>query len=212
MRTRMIAAAGLTLALVACGKPADKAAQNGVNEVSVVDRGDANAVAANSAPSAAAPSNVIATADALTSTAPSAPAAAEGLKLRPGLYESSTDMKIEGLPPQLAKVMNGTKMTDRSCVTPEEANRPSSELFGGKKAEGCQQKDLVYAGGRIHGVLICPAKSGGEASQVTMDGTYSADSFDMHTRIVTHGAGSQGMAMEGHMTAHRVGECTGKEK
>lgn len=194
MRTAIIAAAGLTLALGACGKPADKSGANGVNEVTVVDRTDANAAGTSATP------------------APSSAPAAEGLKLRPGLYESSTDMKVEGLPPQLAKVMNGTHMNDRSCVTPEEANRPSSELFGGKKAEGCQQSDLVYAGGRVHGVLTCPAKGGGEASQVTMDGTYSADGFDMHTRIVTHGAGSQGMTMEGHMVAHRVGECAGKDK
>jgi len=187
MKSHIIATAAVALALGACskgGSGSEQAAANGA------------APAAGNAGSASTP---------VTATA------AEGLKLRPGLYETAMEMSVSGLPPEVAKRMGGTKMTSRSCITPEEANRPSGEMFGGDKAQGCKSENLAYAGGRIHGAMSCPARNGGGASEFSMDGTYSAEAFDIRTRIVAHGAGSQAMTMEGHTVGRRVGECKGKE-
>jgi hypothetical protein len=188
-QTIAAAAAALALSLAACGKGGT---------------GSGQAAANGSAPAAG-------NASASASTPVTAPAG-EGLKLRPGRYETAMEMKVSGLPPEVAKAMTGTKMTSKSCITPEEANRPSGQMFGGDKAQGCKSQNMAYAGGRIHGSMTCPARNGGGASEFSMDGTYSAEAFDIRTRIVAHGAGSQAMTMEGHTVGRRIGECTGDGK
>ncbi|MEA2999310.1 MAG: hypothetical protein QOH04_2206 [Sphingomonadales bacterium] len=188
MGTKTIAMLGLALALGACGKSGNQAGGNGAARTA--EAGNA------SAPGASA----------------SAPAVG-GSKLRPGLYETAMEMKVAGLPPQVAQAMQHTKMTSRSCVTPEEANRPSGELFSGNKAEGCEAKDLAYEGGRIHGTMTCAPKHGVEGStSITMDGSYGGESFDIRTKVVTAAQGRT-MTMEGHTVGRRIGDCPagGKE-
>ncbi|MFL6859102.1 MAG: DUF3617 domain-containing protein [Allosphingosinicella sp.] len=158
--------------------------------------GDGGNAAAGKGPTAAAPS--------------SAPSGAA--RLRPGLYETAMEMTISGLPPEVAKAMAAHKTTGRSCVTAEDANRPNGDLFGGKQAEGCTQKDVVYGGGRIHGTMSCAPKRNGEpASSFTMDGSYSGDGFDVRMKIVTAAEG-RNMVMEGHTIGRRVGDCPAGEK
>jgi hypothetical protein len=130
-----------------------------------------------------------------------------GSGIRPGLYETTTEMKMSGLPPSMAKAMEGTKTTSRNCVTPEEANRPSGEIFSGDKKEGCESKDNVFAGGRIKGTLVCKGKRPGEGmSTINMDGTYGSDNYDVRTMMTISASGRE-MKMEGHTVGHRVGDC-----
>lgn len=137
----------------------------------------------------------------------SAAAGSGGSGIQPGMYETTTEMKMSGLPANLAKAMEGTKTTSRNCVTPEEANRPSGELFSGEKKEGCESKDNVFAGGRIKGTLVCKGKRPGEGvSTITMDGTYGSDNYDVRT-MMTMSAEGREMKMEGHTVGRRVGDC-----
>jgi hypothetical protein len=151
------------------------------------------------------------TGNATTSSGPAAAAPssapAGGAKLRPGLYETAMEMTISGLPPEVAKAMAAHKTTGRSCVTAQDANRPNGDLFGGKQAQGCEQKDVVYSGGRIHGTMVCaPRGKGAAASTFTMDGRYSNDGFDVTMKIVSAVEG-RSMTMEGHTIGRRVGDC-----
>jgi hypothetical protein len=186
MKTSIIAAATLALALGACGKTGT-ASDNGVST------NGAGSASASGGPAGA------------TASGP----AAEGLKLRPGYYETETQSAISGLPPQLAKALGAEKKTGRHCISPKEANRPSADLFGGKKQPGCQSKDVAYAGGRIHGVLACAGKGheGGGVATITLDGTYTADSYEVRSHIVTRAGGGQSMTIDSRATAHRVGDC-----
>jgi hypothetical protein len=191
MRTKTIAILGVALALGACGK-------TGGGE-------------GNSAAAAAGSGNASATAS--TSGSGAASSATAGAKLRPGLYENTIQTSVTGLPPQIAKAMMDHKVTSRSCVTPQEASRPSGELFGGQQAQGCTTKDLAYEGGRIHGTMTCvPTAERKSAMTFTMDGTYGGESFDVRTRVETNVEGHS-MVMEGRTIARRVGDCPadGKE-
>jgi hypothetical protein len=140
--------------------------------------------------------------------ASASPSAAGGVKLKPGLYETSMEMKISGLPANLAKAMQANKSDSKSCVTEEEANRPNGDLFAGEKHEGCEAKDSQFGNGRIHGTLTCTGKgNGGQgATTITMDGTYGSDNYDVRTKMVTTAQGAA-MTMEGHIVGRRVGEC-----
>jgi hypothetical protein len=133
--------------------------------------------------------------------------AAGGGGIKPGMYETTTEMKMSGLPPSMAKAMEGTKTTARNCVTPEEANHPSGELFSGEKKEGCESKDNVFAAGRIRGTMVCKGKSPGQGvSTISMDGTYGSDNYDVRMAMTMSNEGRE-VKMEGHTVGRRVGDC-----
>jgi hypothetical protein len=194
MRKQIVALAMAAAAMAACSKPTPGRTDNG-------------AAAAPGAPSnAAAPAAgtiVSGSAAAGNSTAAStATAAAAITPLNPGEWETSIETKIAGLPPQVAKMMSGQKVMVRHCVTPEEAAKPKSDLFTGKKHSNCTGEQLALTGGRLHSVMECKDARGG-ASTMTMDGQYGGDSYDVSMTISGNDRGRQ-MRMESHTTGRRV--------
>ncbi len=133
------------------------------------------------------------------------------LKLNPGLWETSVDMTMTGLPANVAAMMKGAKLTTRSCITEEQANRPSGEIFSGKQEKGCTYSDYDVSGGSIHGKMSCDGSSGRGPTSMVMDGHYGGDSFDVTMRVDTKEAG-QSVAMATHTVGRRVGECTADMK
>lgn len=187
MRSTIALAAAACLGLAACGG------------------GDGNSSGSSSGNAAASG------ADAGSASASGAGAAGTGAKLTPGLYETTAEMKIGGLPEGMAKAMEPSQEKKRQCITPEEASKGSADLFS-TKDENCQQKDVVFAGGRIHGTLTCRGKEGGEgASTVTIDGTYSSTGYDVRSQMSVQ-AGGKPMTIDAHLVGRRVGECTGSEE
>jgi len=184
MRTSTFAAAAALFALAACGGSDQKA--------------DGNSAASPTSQNSASASGGTATATG----------AGAGAKLSPGLYETAVEMKIAGLPPELAKAMEGTHEKKQQCITPEEAAKGSGQLFSGNN-ENCRQKDVVFAGGRIHGTLVCSDKSGGSGlSTVTVDGNYSSTSYDVASHMSVAADGKP-MTIDAHIVGRRVGECKG---
>jgi hypothetical protein len=177
MRKTIWIAAGLALALVACGKSGE---QNGGNQS-----------AAAKGPGGSAP--------------------AVQMKLNPGLWETNVEMAVSGLPANVAAMMKGTKVTTRSCVTQEEASRPSGEIFAGKQRDGCTYSDYSVSGGRIHGKMSCTGNNGQGAMTMVMDGKYGGDSFDVTMNVDTKAAG-QSMAIGSHTTGRRIGACSAADK
>jgi hypothetical protein len=133
------------------------------------------------------------------------------LKLNPGLWETSVDMTMSGVPANVAAMMKGTKLTTRSCITPDQANRPSGEIFSGKKEKGCTYSDYDVSGGSIHGKMSCDGSNGRGPTSMVMDGHYGGDSFDVSMKVDTKEAG-QSVAMSWHTTARRIGECSADAK
>ena len=91
----------------------------------------------------------------------------------------------------------------RTCLTPEKAAKPDSGFFG-KHSNNCLYKNFSMGGGKIDGTMTCTGHGGSQT--MTMDGTYTADSYTMDMKM----AGNQdGKAMTSHMVAvaHHVGDC-----
>lgn len=136
------------------------------------------------------------------------------VKPRPGRWESAMKldrMEIANLPPQAKEAMakqQGMTQTFASCLTPEQAERPNAEFFQ-KGASGCTYDTFTMAGGKIDAVMTC--KQGAGPQKVTMNGTYSPDSYTM--AITSEGEMQPGMKMNMAMTinSRRTGDCTGKE-
>jgi hypothetical protein len=131
---------------------------------------------------------------------------AVALKLNPGLWETNVEMVVSGVPANLAGIMKGTKITTRSCIGEDQANRPSGEIFSGKERNGCTYSDYSVTDGRIHGKMSCTGSNGHGAMAMVMDGKYGGDSFDVTMKVDTN-AGGQSMAFGSHTIGRRVGDC-----
>lgn len=190
-RTYWIAAA-MVAALASCSKPtpgrSDKSGGNAV-------RGNAAATAPATASSAGTPGRN---------------------PLNPGEWETSVEVKMAGLPanlpPEAAKAMHGMKMVTRHCLTPEEAAKPSGDVFSGKDQKNCTRQDWTMSGGRLHGALVCKGSGSGTTTTMALDGQYGGDSFDV-TMVMTGDHGGQSMHMESHSVGRRVADvCSAASK
>jgi hypothetical protein len=176
--------AGALLALAACGGEKGESAR----------KGDAAAGGnASDSASAASPSD----------------GAGQRMKLDPGQWESTVETKIsgEGLPPEVARQMAANKVTSRTCITREQAEKPDGNVFAGKQENGCTAKDFSVEGGRVQGTMICKGKDGRGAMTMTLDGQYGGTSFDIRSKMVMSGTGMSGMTVEAHTVGKRVGDC-----
>jgi|GEM_PF-4530762 len=201
MRKIGFVALGMAAALAGCSKPtpghgnaasggamANGSAANGAGS----NVSGANGAAANGATAAAS------AAGGGTATMASA--------LNPGEWETAIEMKMTGLPanmpPEAAKAMQGMKTVTRHCLTPEKAAKPTGDLFSGKPAQGCSNREFSVSGGRLHGQISCKSPQGTN-STMTMDGQYGGDSFDV-TMTMTGEQGGRSMTWQSHSVGHRV--------
>ena len=119
------------------------------------------------------------------------------------------EMEIPGLPPEaqteMKKVMGQRGSTSyQYCLTPEQAKKPGGKFFNRQADKNCRYDHFTMGGGKIDAVMRCAAPEG--SMSMTIDGTYSADSYSTHVAMNMEGA--QKMTMKMRSEAHRVGECT----
>ncbi|GEO00954.1 hypothetical protein NSE01_27860 [Novosphingobium sediminis] len=138
-----------------------------------------------------------------------------GLKFNPGRWDSTmkfVKMDMEGMPPEAKAMMSkilGKDRTFATCLTKEEAEKPDAKFFG-QADERCKYDSFAMGGGKIDAKMTCKAEQGMQT--MTMQGNYTAESYQMTMSI--NGAGPQGkaMSMEMQLNAKHNGECTGKEE
>ena len=144
-------------------------------------------------------------------------AGADQIVIHPGLWQSKVTVEqfdVPGMPAGMAQQMK-TMMAERqehsfeNCLTPEDAKKPKENFFAGKSNE-CRYDRFTMGGGKIDAAMRCGGENGG--SVMEMSGTYSPDSYQMHTSMSAQpGAGEHGgMTMKMHIEAQRVGECPAK--
>ena len=132
--------------------------------------------------------------------------------VRPGRWVSDVTLEsidIPGMPPAAAEQIKATMAKAASghetCLTPEQANRPSEDFFAG--ADGnCRYDKFTMDGGKIDGVMRCSAQ--GSTQLISFAGAYSPESYDMkmNSRLET-GPGANPMTMAMRIKSRRVGEC-----
>jgi hypothetical protein len=146
-------------------------------------------------------------------------AGGSGAFISPGHWQMTMTMKkmdIPGMPPQMAermKAVMGKPKMHESCVTPEQVKKPSEDFFGGKENGDCRYDKFSMGGGKIDMVMQC--KRDGATRLMTMNGTYSPNSYHMSIDSKGEAGGANamaGMVMQMEMDATRTGDCTGKEQ
>ena len=121
--------------------------------------------------------------------------------LRPGEWETTVETGApDGMPPEVARMMKGTKITSRSCLTAEDVKRRQGEVFTGGKDSDCKQRNVTVSGGRVQGTMTC----GGPEGQVetSIEGQFAADHYQMKSQTKTGG-----MTMTATISGRRVGDC-----
>jgi hypothetical protein len=143
--------------------------------------------------------------------------AKDALKIAPGLWSSNTEIlsvQMPGLKDQrmaelITKSMKTNKGTDFShCVTPAEAEKPSSEMFAGEANGQCKYDNFQMADGKIDATMTC-TPGDGSAMKMAMNGTYSSTAYDMTMDMITSNAKMPGggMTMKAHSKGMRTGVC-----
>jgi hypothetical protein len=137
--------------------------------------------------------------------------------VEPGKWQTKVtllEMNIPGMPAQVAQQMKQqmTKMQEQSydsCLTEADVKRPKEDFFAGRRNE-CRYDHFMMAGGKIDAVMHCSGKESG-AMTMTINGTYSRDSYEATMAMEASGAGEGGMKMRSRSESHRVGQCTPEE-
>lgn len=139
----------------------------------------------------------------------------KAVKLTPGQWETTVeilDVKMEGLPPGAPKgMMNnmiGSKTTVKSCITPEQAEKPNADFLSAQKDANCSYSSFDMSGGLIKAAMICSGKNQPGKLQMSMTGKYGSNSYEMNQETNMSGF-QQGMsmAMKSKVTGRHIGEC-----
>lgn len=142
---------------------------------------------------------------------------ANDLYLKAGEWKVTStveEMNIPGLPPQaqaeMKRMMGGRGNAEyQYCLTPEQAKKPGGRFFNRQADKNCKYDHFTMGKGKIDALLRCAAPGG--AMAMTIDGTYSADSYS--TRVAMDMGGSDGsMKMKMRSDAKRVGDCTAEDE
>jgi len=141
--------------------------------------------------------------------------AGKDMRFEPGEWKVVSEAKLveaTGMPAGVADKMREAMQhssTETQCLTPEQAARPSSDMFAGKQNSTCKYDKFEMGGGVIKAELHCPGGAGSQMA-MTMDGRYTPTSYTMDAAMNMQAPGSgQGMKMAVHSVGTRVGECTG---
>jgi hypothetical protein len=126
--------------------------------------------------------------------------------LQPGEYEVTTQfVSLEGpnVPAEASAAMKGKTRTARNCITEKDLKDSKGSMFG-EDDKQCSQNTISLAGGRLTGSLKCG--SGNEATTLSVEGKYGAQSYEAEMAMQTAG-GTSRIKMSGH----RIGACPAGE-
>ena len=145
-------------------------------------------------------------------------AAANDILLRAGEWKVSgtlEELNIPNMPPEAQSEMKRAMgqqhdMTYQYCLTPEQAKKPGGKFFNRQASKNCRYDHFTMGGGKIDALMRCAAPEG--SMEMTIAGTYAADSYSTQVAMNMVGGRQGGMSMKMRSQAERVGECTPEDK
>jgi hypothetical protein len=133
-------------------------------------------------------------------------------KIQPGEWQVTIDMvdqKITGGPPNMPAMPKPSPITTKTCITPEQVNRPEGMFSGGMDGlkKNCTYDSFAMADGKIDAKMHCTMPNGMKIA-ATNSGTFSATELSSDSNSTVTGLPG-GMSSSSHtkMTAKRIGEC-----
>ena len=128
----------------------------------------------------------------------SLPALADEHRMRPGQYEMTTEMKMEGMDHQ------APSRTSSHCFTEDDVKdyRKMAQDGQGRNRD-CDISDMKANGDHVSYAMSC--KSGAKG---TAEMTFRPDGYEMTMNLETPGGPHGPMKIKMHTTARRTGDCS----
>jgi hypothetical protein len=132
--------------------------------------------------------------------------------MKPGQWEVKISFdKIEapGAPANIQnkiKEQMGKGMTQRSCLTQAQVEKPGGDFFGAPEEANCTFDSLSRSGNAMQVAMTC--KPGGAMTvKSKMDGKFAAETYTMTIEQNTEGTPMGAIKMTGKIDGKRVGDC-----
>jgi Protein of unknown function (DUF3617) len=95
------------------------------------------------------------------------------------------------------------------CVTPEQASKPSAELFAGKGSGDCRYDKFTMCDGRIDAAMTCTRKGTPGTMTMATSGTYSSTAYAvaMDMKVSNPQVPGGAMMMKARTKGTRTGDC-----
>lgn len=137
--------------------------------------------------------------------------AAKKLQLTPGQWETTAEVikltqQDKATRPAIDTLI-GTKSTASACLTEAEVRNPPAVLLAGSDAYRCTANNLYMSGGTLNAQLECTRKGLNGAVRMSVDGSYTADTFAANQSLSTFLSGDGDVTIASTLTARRTGEC-----
>lgn len=134
------------------------------------------------------------------------------MAMKPGQWEvkiSFNKVEAPDMPEKVAaqiKSQMGKGMTEQSCMTKEQAEKPGGDFFGAPPQANCTFDTLDRSGNNMKVAMTCkPAANIIVKSK--MDGTFAAETYSMNIEQSTEGMPMGAIKMIGTIKGKRVGDC-----
>lgn len=134
--------------------------------------------------------------------------------VQPGRWEGAMtieEMDVPNMPAEAKaqmKAQAGGPKPFISCVTEEDVK--TQKAFFTAEDKNCKYDRFVMAGGKVAAVMNCD-QGGGAKMHMEMNGTYSADEYQMRMSSKVEGGNAPmgAMSMKMAVAAKRTGQCKG---
>ncbi len=134
------------------------------------------------------------------------------MAMKPGQWEVKISFdKIEapGVPASVQSKMKeqmGKGMTQQSCLTQAQVDKPGGDFFGAPEEANCTFDELSRTGDAMKVAMTC--KPGGNMTvKSKMDGKFAAETYTMTIEQSTDGTPMGAVKMMGKIDGKRVGDC-----
>lgn len=137
-------------------------------------------------------------------------AAKQAMQLNAGQWETTAAYDnvtvIEGTTPAIEAAV-GEPVAGGACVGEGEGKKPQPALFAAA-GDSCTWQNFYMSRGRINADMRCSRDGAAGDIMLAVQGTYTADSFDLTTNTRTILVGPGDIEATGTLTGRHAGQCT----
>lgn len=134
------------------------------------------------------------------------------MAMKPGQWEVKVtfdSIEAPGLPDAMKGKMKeqmGKGVTQQSCLTQEQVDKPGGDFFGAPPEANCSFDQLSRSGDAMTVSMTCKP-AGNMTVKSKMDGKFAAETYTMNIEQSTEGTPMGAIKMTGKIDGKRVGDC-----
>lgn len=134
------------------------------------------------------------------------------MAMKPGQWEVKVtfdSIEAPGLPEAMKGKMKeqmGKGVTQQSCLTQEQVDKPGGDFFGAPPEANCSFDELSRSGNAMKVAMTCKP-AGNMTVKSKMDGEFGAETYTMKIEQSTEGTPMGAVKMTGKIDGKRTGDC-----